>query len=152
MSEDDRSEDAASVEGEGEVNPVVRSFGKVLRLLRKARAWSQETMANRCGVSEDTVRRIESGKGMPNLVTLVRLAQGLNLATSTLFQVLELGERDEARELLDLIATRSPAEQAAAYRVLCGLFDEFDRLGAAVRALDLADETDQEGTGIEQEG
>jgi hypothetical protein len=50
---------------------------------------------------------------------------------STLFESYELGARNEARELIDLLATRGPRELVLATRVLRALFDELDGIMAA---------------------
>ncbi|EDM79552.1 hypothetical protein PPSIR1_21029 [Plesiocystis pacifica SIR-1] len=46
---------------------------------------------------------------------------------STLFMGLELGERDLARELVDLILSRPTEEQELSFQVLCALFRQLDR-------------------------
>ncbi|MFO7566251.1 MAG: hypothetical protein R6X02_26650 [Enhygromyxa sp.] len=50
---------------------------------------------------------------------------------STLFESFELGARNESRELVDLLATRTPRELALATTVLRTLFDELDAIAAA---------------------
>lgn len=50
---------------------------------------------------------------------------------STLFESYELGARNEARELIDLLATRSPRELVLATRVLRALFAELDGIALA---------------------
>jgi hypothetical protein len=49
---------------------------------------------------------------------------------STLFESYELGQRNEARELIDLLATRGPRELVLATRVLRALFHELDGINA----------------------
>ncbi len=105
---------------------VGRNFGRHLRSLRKARGMTQEVLANRSGLSADTIRRREHGNFSPSLETLRKLSVGLDLVLSTLFESFELGTRDENRELVDLLATRSPRELILAMRVLRALFNELD--------------------------
>ena len=106
-------------------------FGRHVRLLRKARGMTQEALALRSGLSPDTVRRLEYGMFSPSLETLLKLCKGLDLAISTLFATLELGDNDIGRELADLLATRCPRELAVAMRVLRVLFAELDGLASA---------------------
>jgi transcriptional regulator with XRE-family HTH domain len=103
-----------------------RSFGRHVRSLRKARGMTQEVLSERCGLSADTIRRLEHGSFSPSLDTLNKLCLGLGLMLSTLFESYEVGAKNEARELLDLLATRGPRELILATRVLRALFDELD--------------------------
>jgi transcriptional regulator with XRE-family HTH domain len=91
---------------------------------------TQEVLAERCGLSADTIRRLEHGSFSPSLDTLRKLCAGLDLMLSTLFESYELGERNEARELIDMLATRGPRELVLATRVLRALFDELDGITA----------------------
>jgi transcriptional regulator with XRE-family HTH domain len=107
-----------------------RSFGRHVRSLRRARGMTQEVLAERCGLSADTIRRLEHGSFSPSLDTLRKLCGGLDLMLSTLFESYELGARNEARELIDLLATRGPRELVLATRVLRALFNELDGITA----------------------
>lgn len=107
-----------------------RNFGRHVRSLRRARGMTQEVLAERSGLSADTIRRLEHGSFSPSLETLRKLCVGLNLMLSTLFESFELGARNESRELIDLLATRTPRELILATRVLRALFDELDGIAA----------------------
>jgi transcriptional regulator with XRE-family HTH domain len=67
-----------------------RGFGRHVRTLRKARGLTQDALAERCGLSTDTIRRLEQGSFSPSLNTLRKLAGGLDLLLSTLFEGYEL--------------------------------------------------------------
>jgi transcriptional regulator with XRE-family HTH domain len=101
---------------------------------------TQEVLAERSGLSADTIRRLEHGSFSPSLETLRKLCVGLDLMLSTLFAAFELGARNESRELADLLATRTPRELILATTVLRALFDELDAI-AAERA-EAADESE----------
>ncbi len=107
-----------------------RNFGRHVRSLRRARGMTQEVLAERSGLSADTIRRLEHGSFSPSLETLRKLCAGLDLMLSTLFESFEIGVRNESRELVDLLATRSPRELVLATRVLRALFDELDGIAA----------------------
>lgn len=94
---------------------------------------TQEVLAERSGLSADTIRRLEHGSFSPSLETLRKLCSGLDLQLSTLFESYELGARDEARELVDLLTSRSTQELVLATRVLQALFDELDTASAHAR-------------------
>jgi transcriptional regulator with XRE-family HTH domain len=59
-------------------------------------------------LSADTIRRLESYGCSPRVDTLNRLSKGLGMATSSLLEGYENGQRNEARELIDLITSASP--------------------------------------------
>lgn len=113
-----------------------RNFGRHVRSLRRARGMTQDVLAARCGLSADTIRRLEHGSFSPSLETLRKLCLGLDLMLSTLFESFELGARNESRELADLLATRTPRELVMATRVLRALFDELDGIAAEAAAAD----------------
>lgn len=106
--------------------PRMRQLGSHIRSLRRARRLTQEQLADRSGLSSDTIRRLEHGTFSPSLVTLDKLCAGFALTLPTFFEAFELGARDEGRELMDLIATRSLRDVALATRVVRALFDELD--------------------------
>jgi transcriptional regulator with XRE-family HTH domain len=108
-----------------------RHFGRHVRWLRKARGLTQEGLAERCGLSCDTIRRAEHGSFSPSLETLRKLVNGLNMLLSTLFLGLELNERSVRREFLDLLEGRSDEEVALVFRMAWALLEELDDLKRA---------------------
>jgi transcriptional regulator with XRE-family HTH domain len=111
------------------VTPQGRSFGRHVRSLRKVRGYTQEVLAEQCGLSADTIRRLEHGSFSPSLDTLRKLVHGLDLSLTTLFESYEL-ERNEARELIDILTGRGPRVLAAMVRVMRVLLAEIDGLMA----------------------
>jgi transcriptional regulator with XRE-family HTH domain len=89
---------------------------------------TQEELAERCGLSADTIRRLEHGGFSPSLDTLRKLGVGLDLFLSTLFESFELGGAVEAAELIDLVRSRPERYVKLATSVLRALFDELDAL------------------------
>ncbi len=112
--------------------PEERRFGQHVRRLRRARGVTQDCLAERAGLSADTIRRLEHGAFSPSLDTLTKLCAGLRLARSTLFESYELGESNETREVIDLLLTRSPREIELAVRVVRTLLDSIDEHEPAV--------------------
>ncbi len=47
--------------------------------LRIARLWSQRELASRAGVSENTIINIETGRRLPRLLTMRRIADALGV-------------------------------------------------------------------------
>lgn len=100
-----------------------RKFGENIRELRRSKALSQETLAERCELSVDAIRRIEWGTMSPSLDTLSKLAAGLDISLRTLFETFERERRDDVAELCDFLATRSRREVLLAARLVRALFE-----------------------------
>jgi transcriptional regulator with XRE-family HTH domain len=114
------------------VSEYTRELGKHVRALRRARGLTQDVLAERSGLSADTIRRIEHGFST-SIDTLRKLCSGLGIAPSTMLESFELSRTDERRELFDLIGSRSDQEIALVTRVVRVLLDELDALAAARR-------------------
>jgi transcriptional regulator with XRE-family HTH domain len=59
--------------------------GKKVRRLRLQAEFSQETLAERCGIFRTYLSRIESGSANPSIVVLVALAASLSVLPHELF-------------------------------------------------------------------
>jgi transcriptional regulator with XRE-family HTH domain len=55
-------------------------FGKVIRNLRKERNWTQYDLAAEMEVDAAFISRIERGRKVPSLETILRLAQALKVS------------------------------------------------------------------------
>lgn len=104
-----------------------RRFADRVRELRYVRGLTQQALADKCGISKDTLRRVEQAGPAPNIVTLRRVARGLEVSLATIF--LDLDEQGPEREVLDLLSTRTPDERALAYGVLLRFFGEREGSG-----------------------
>ena len=98
--------------------PDGKAFGRHVRSCRKARGYTQETLAETSGLSADTIRRLEHGSFSPSLVTLHKLCAGLDISLSTLFEAYELGERRVHREVLDLLGRMGLEDQLLLLRLI----------------------------------
>lgn len=107
-----------------------RAFGRHVRSLRRGRGMTQEVLAERCGLSADTIRRLERGSFSPSLDTLRKLCKGLDLLLGTLFDSFEVGERDFEREIIDLLRSRPRAQRALGYRMLRAFLQLVDKIDA----------------------
>jgi transcriptional regulator with XRE-family HTH domain len=61
-------------------------LGNRLRNLRHQRGWTLEELANRTGVSEAYLSRLESGERQPSLAVLFNLARAHTISLSSLFE------------------------------------------------------------------
>ena len=101
-----------------------RPFGRHIRSLRRARGMTQEVLAERSGLSADTIRRLEHESFSPSLDTLRKLCDGLDLMLSTLFASFELGEVDHGSEIADLLSKMTPRKLRLSLRLLRSLAED----------------------------
>ncbi len=66
---------------------LVRNFGAAVRVLREARAWSQEQLAEHAGLNRSYVGEIERGSAIASIVTVDKLARALDVPIATLLRV-----------------------------------------------------------------
>ncbi len=59
--------------------------GRKVRELRKARGLLQQELADRAGVSRQTVVNLENGRHVPETATLAKIAKGLGVGLGELF-------------------------------------------------------------------
>lgn len=64
----------------------LKAFGKRLAELRKRQGLSQEELADRAGLHAVAITYIETGKRLPKLNTVYKLATGLNVKVEILFK------------------------------------------------------------------
>jgi len=96
--------------------PVGRlKLGEAIAIVRSARGWTQEQLANASGVSRMTISRLELGERIPRRATLYRLAKALKIPSELLSD-----SRVSESELLAALRAptgsrnpKSPASRAA---------------------------------------
>ena len=66
-----------------------RHFGDVLRRLRSQRGLSQEALAFESGLSRTFIAYLEQGQYQPTLLSLVRIARGLEMKPSEILAEFE---------------------------------------------------------------
>ena len=59
-------------------------FGETLKRLRRGRLLSQQELAERCGVSRNTISNLEREISQPSPIELIDIANALNLFPSEL--------------------------------------------------------------------
>ena len=67
---------------------VAKAFGRRVRALRTAKAWSQERLADEAGMHRTYMWGIEQGMRNPSLRHLARLADALDVPLHSLFDEL----------------------------------------------------------------
>ena len=71
-----------------------RAFATALRRLREGRNMTQEDLADKSGVGRVAIAKMETGRRLPSLPTLFKLASGLGLGAEEVVAAVsnELGE------------------------------------------------------------
>jgi transcriptional regulator with XRE-family HTH domain len=72
-----------------EENDILKRFGQRLKALRKARALSQEELAEKAGFSRSYYTEIERGKRNVSILNIVKLAECLEVPLQTLLDFSE---------------------------------------------------------------
>lgn len=67
-----------------------------LRVIRAERNWSQADLAERLGVSRQTINAIETGKYDPSLPLAFKIARLVGAKIEEIFQADEVGSETEA--------------------------------------------------------
>ncbi len=75
-----------------------------IRALRSKRGWRQRDLADKSGIHDVTISRIESGQGDVTLATLTKLAAALDVPLATLFADDDASNAPTATGELDLSA------------------------------------------------
>lgn len=65
---------------------VHKRLGKNIRRLRKQEGFTQETLADQTTIHRNYISALERGHGNPSVDALEKLAVGLNVNISTLFE------------------------------------------------------------------
>jgi DNA-binding XRE family transcriptional regulator len=67
---------------------LARQIGATIRILRRQRRLSQERLAGKIGISRPSITKLESGKAVPSLAKLPRVAVALGIDIAEVFQLI----------------------------------------------------------------
>lgn len=70
--------------GENEAYVYAMVLGRVVASLRERRGMSQGELAQRVGITQSTLSRMERGQGQPDAFTLKKLAEALDVSVADL--------------------------------------------------------------------
>lgn len=120
------SEDAVS----GPVSLEGFAFGRHVRRVREARGMTVAELGDAARLSVETIEEIEAGSS-PSYSALCRLAAGLDMALSTLFETFEQQDATELRELVALLRGRGPEIIGAVITLARALVGAVDKIASA---------------------
>ena len=69
---------------------ILRSFGDQVRSLRMRQGVSQEKLAESAGLHRTYLGGVERGERNPTLLTIAKIAQGLNVPLSQLLDAIDV--------------------------------------------------------------
>ncbi|MDR5643228.1 MULTISPECIES: helix-turn-helix domain-containing protein [Burkholderia] len=90
---------------------LIDGIGQRLAARRKALGWTQAVIAEKIGVAEETMSRMESGKVAISLERLAQLTDLLDLPMDELLLQVSENPGDEARALIKSLKDLPPAER-----------------------------------------
>ena len=67
-------------------DPLLSALGWRIRQLREAKAWTQETLAERANLDRSYIAGIEAGLRNPSVKAVAKIARGLGTSLSEFFQ------------------------------------------------------------------
>ncbi|MBI3074122.1 MAG: helix-turn-helix domain-containing protein [Deltaproteobacteria bacterium] len=105
---------------------LARRFGVHVRALRKQAALTQSVLAERSGLSVDSVRRIERGFFSPSLDSIAKLCAGLDISLPSFFEAFDRPESGLPGQIAGFLRGRSAAELAVVWRVLRAMLSPRD--------------------------
>jgi len=96
--------------------------------LRKALDITQSAFAEKVGLSEEHIRKIERRKSMPSLESIVKIANGLNMSVNELLDFnQDKTDRDAALDsIITLLQTRNSEEIKLLHEVGLKIFEGLD--------------------------
>jgi len=109
------------------------NFGKRLKELRKAKGFTQEVLAEKAGIDEKHLSRIENGKFFPTYQTLNRLMQALETSLDEVGLELEKVETNKSANYLKIMQIINNAKNEK--ELLCYL----ESLKVTQKAINLKD-------------
>ncbi|MBZ0318703.1 MAG: helix-turn-helix domain-containing protein [Anaerolineae bacterium] len=74
-----------------DIEIILRQFGKNVRYWRKIRGFSQEELAERCGLHRTYIGGIERGERNVALINIVKLSTALEVSVSNLIERADAG-------------------------------------------------------------
>jgi len=80
---------------------IRKNFGKELQKLRELSGLSQEELAEKIGVSRNTISRAETGRNLPNPKNLEKIQRYLNFKNCSMFKNDKLSNIIEKLSLID---------------------------------------------------
>lgn len=97
-------------------------FSELLLVLRKAKGYTQQSLADASGIHVQQIKRYETRTAQPSVEALIKLAKTLGVSTDALlFDPAERGPSDDLRLQFEALSQFSAEEKKVARAVIEGL-------------------------------
>lgn len=100
-------------------------IGKFIAVVRKAQGLTQRQLAGMLSISDKTVSKWETGKGLPEVSLLLPLCDTLNITVNDLLSGEKVSENDYQKKaeenMIDLIKENEENKKRMALSVICGI-------------------------------
>ena len=110
--------------------------GQKIRQIRKSRKWTQSDLANRIGVTQSDLSRMENGEYKVGLDTLFRILQAFEFSMSRFFEepaeVPEPANGSNTTSPIRELASISLATSFSGFCVGCSVFSLIDQYGTVM--------------------
>ncbi len=90
------------------------TFGEYLKAQRESRGWTQPMAAEKIGIEQSYLSKLESGKASPSEDMFDRLVKAYEIGLDRLAQAVSLGELERLREIADIRDLLRRGQQATA--------------------------------------
>jgi transcriptional regulator with XRE-family HTH domain len=97
--------------------PILSNLGPRIRDLRRARGLTQERIAEQTGIKAESISRIETGAAVPDLRTLVALADALGVPAGEVLALPATEADDELTVLVGMWSDLSPNDKRLLLRL-----------------------------------
>lgn len=101
-----------------------RKIGKFIATERKTQGFTQRQLADRLGISDKTVSKWETGKGLPEVSLMIPLCETLHITVNDLLSGERVSESDYQKKaednMMDLIKENQENKKQMILSVICG--------------------------------
>lgn len=101
-----------------------RKIGKFIATERKTQGFTQRQLADRLGISDKTVSKWETGKGLPEVSLMIPLCETLHITVNDLLSGERVSESDYQKKaednMMDLIKENEENKKQMILSVICG--------------------------------
>lgn len=94
-------------------------LGARIREQRKRMEMTQENLAEKLGIDQKHMSRIELGKSYPSLDRLIKIAEALDVTLPSLFEFMHMeDERERLKQINEMVQKLGEADQRRVFKIV----------------------------------